>query len=142
MIYVHTSNFQWYSVAWNFVLEQYDCCKNISSAFMPNIVHSKWKYWFTKINYEICSGILLALIVMIVELCSHCSPSNEVQLHSRIDNKDLLKFKKILAEIQNDLLRKKRPSAILLSQLRESSRRIEDKQNNWQQPFYSFSVKF
>ena len=74
----------------------------------------------------VCSGILLALTVMIFELFSKCFTQNEVQL----DNKDLLKFKKILEEIQNDLPRNKRPSAILLSQLRESSRRIEDKQNN------------
>ena len=78
----------------------------------------------------VCSGILLALIVMIFELFSQCFIQNEVQLHSRIDNKDLLEFKKILAEIQNDLLQNKRPSAMLLSQLRQSSRRIEDKQNN------------
>ena len=74
----------------------------------------------------VCCGISLALTVMIFELFSKCFTQNEVQL----DNKDLLKFKKILEEIQNDLLRNKRPSAILLSQLRESSRRIEDKQNN------------
>ena len=40
----------------------------------------------------VCSGILLALTVMIFELFSKCFTQNEVQL----DNKDLLKFKKIL----------------------------------------------
>ena len=48
----------------------------------------------------ILSGILLALTVMIFELCSQCSTQNEVQL----DNNDLLKFKKILEEIQNWLI--------------------------------------
>ena len=76
----------------------------------------------------ICAGIIIALIVMVFELCGHSSNSDEVLLKSRIEDKDLLKFGKILAEIQNDLLMKKWPSAILLSQLNEVSKRIEDNQ--------------
>ena len=76
----------------------------------------------------ICAGISLALIVMIFELCGHLSTSDALQLHPNIKDKNLLKLEKIMADIQNDLLRRKRPSTILLSQLREVSRRIEDNQ--------------
>ena len=71
----------------------------------------------------ICAGIILALIVMLFELCGYCSTSDAIQLHSKVKDKD---FGKILAEIQNDLLRKQWPSDILLSQLGEISKRVED----------------
>ena len=78
----------------------------------------------------IFAGIIIALIVMIFELCGHNANSDAVPIHSRIEANDLLKLKNIMADIQHDLLRKNWPSTILLSQLGEISRRIENNQKN------------
>ena len=72
----------------------------------------------------ICGGIVLALMVMIFELSSHSSMSNDEQLHARIEDNE--KIDKIIVEIQNGLQNKKMPRSILLSQLGELSRRMEN----------------